>query len=226
MDKKQHNSPKNTPEWIRALAAIAKTLPTLTDRERLFVEKLVIPHIEKLAFRAFWLTHDQQSAQDLLQDTLLTAWKNFDKYKEQKGSYRWLDTIMTNLYKSHLRKQKRIKEEAGPVLSLEELVPPSQEDEETLLPEEVIEREGDPFDKLALNEISHTIIKALLELPEGMRHVFLLRTIGDFSEQEVMQILGIRKGTVKSRFNRARTLLREKLNKYFNPGKGKLPPWS
>lgn len=228
MSKKQRRG-KSAPEWIRALVEMGSTLPVLSARERLFLEILVIPNIERLASRALQLTHDPNNAKDLLQEALLRAWEKFDKYKFDKykggkSAYSWLNAIMTNLYISQLRRQKALEDKIGPIHSLEELKVTSEEGEEALSPEEIIKGDEDPLEKIMREEISGVIVAALLELPEPMRHVFLLRVLAGFSEKEVMEILGIKKETVRSRLSRARKLLRKKLERYFNKQKRNLPP--
>ena len=74
----------------------------------------------------------------------------------------------------------------------------------------ILEGRDDLFDIVVVRSVS----KAIATLPEKYRTALILRDIEDHSYEQIAQILDLSEGTVKSRINRARNLLREKLEKF------------
>ena len=67
----------------------------------------VVEHLPAMRAFAVSLTRDSAAADDLVQDTIVKAWKNFDKFKEGTNLRAWLFTILRNTFYSNLRKSKR-----------------------------------------------------------------------------------------------------------------------
>ena len=70
-------------------------------------EEMVRPHLKSLYALAWRFTHNTALAQDLVQDTMLKAYRFFHRFETGTNFWAWLATIMRNLYFSHVRRQSR-----------------------------------------------------------------------------------------------------------------------
>ncbi|MFQ6617289.1 MAG: RNA polymerase sigma factor [Fidelibacterota bacterium] len=141
----------------------------------------------------------KDEAEDVVQDTFLKVYKNRDAYRNIAKFSTWIYTIAGNLAKTELRKRKRRK-----ILSLTNL---GIEDKDYEIPSKA----HSPEDK-AEGVFKEEIIQAAIEsLPEKFRTVIILRDIQELSYYEISNIVNIPLGTVKSRVNRGRLKLQEKL---------------
>jgi RNA polymerase sigma-70 factor (ECF subfamily) len=80
--------------------------------------------------------------------------------------------------------------------------------------------DDDPSRVAEQRELEAAVGRALSELPDGMREVFVLRTFDDLSYQEISEVLGLPKGTVMSRLARARERVRERLGPFLETARG------
>lgn len=128
-------------------------------------------------------------AEDLVQETVARALKSHVAIKDHSKINSWVFTILSNCYRDCLR--KKISQE-----SYEESI-----DEHALTPEEHFQQ----------NQTSNKVRIAISQLPDNQRIVITLVDLEEFSYTEVAQILDIPVGTVMSRLNRARNLLKPKL---------------
>ena len=153
-------------------------------------EAVVLPHLNDLFRTARRLLGDQASAEDVVQEVYLQAWKSFHRFERGTNCRAWLFTILFNAVHYHRRKW------AGSAVSggdedLEEKLQYTPPVPETLTDEEVL--------------------AALDRIPPDFRTVVLLADVEEFSYKEVAGILKIPVGTVMSRLSRARKLLRDEL---------------
>lgn len=135
-------------------------------------------------------------ADDLAADVFLTAFSQRDRYDLARECARpWLYGIATNLIGAHRRKEARYYR----ALARMDAQPGWQGDEERTA------------DRLTAEAARPALAKALGGLPAGDRDVLLLVALADLPYPEVAQALGIPYGTVCSRLNRARRVLRDAL---------------
>lgn len=168
-------------------------------------EAVVLPLRDELKKAALKLTHSPESAEDLVQETLLHAYRGFSRFKQGTNLKAWLMRIMLNLFISHYRHQKRTVE----MVSLEGLLEGlelAEENSELLLDEAI-----SPEEALMAKVMDDEVAKALESLPEPFREVVILCDIEGLSYAEAAQALGIPIGTVRSRLSRARETLRRLL---------------
>ena len=158
-------------------------------RRRTFAQE-ALPHQESLYRMAVSLTRDRAVAQDIVQDTYREAWRGFDRYQPGSNCKAWLFTILFRVNKRHSRRGL-----AHLTVSLDEV------------PERQLSSQPDFEDRLN-NEV---VIRLLDSLPEHYRLVLILADVESLSYREISATAGIPIGTVMSRLNRARSLLREKL---------------
>ena len=135
---------------------------------------------------------DVQIAEDAAQETFIQAWLHLASYRPGTSLRNWLYRIAVNAATDMLRKEKRILPSALEDLPLQDPQPG---------PEAHFSRE----ERRAL------IQKAVLSLPEACRAVLVLREYEGLSYHEIADALDIPVGTVMSRLNYARKLLREQL---------------
>ncbi len=185
----------------------------MTDSEKLWLarsregdvesfEKL-IERYQKTAYNvALRVMHNEEDAKDVTQDALIKAYKSIQSFRGDSGFSTWLYRIVVNTCKDELRKRR------GNVVSLDhgrqtdsgfEAIELS---DETFAPEVVLE---------SLN-VRQTINAAIRALPEQNRTAVVLRDVQGYSYEDIGSLLGCPVGTVKSRINRGRQLLRENLS--------------
>jgi RNA polymerase sigma-70 factor (ECF subfamily) len=151
-------------------------------------EAAAIPHMNDLYATACRILGSRTEAEDVVQETYLQAWKSFHRFEPGSNIRAWVFKIMFHVIHHHRRKAYRL-------VTLEE-------DKEFI------------FDQLAYeppvpHELSdEDILAALDRVPEHFRAVILLADVQEFSYKEVAETLGVPIGTVMSRLNRGRKLLR------------------
>ncbi len=145
--------------------------------------------------------NNQEQAEDIVQETFLRVYRNRHAYRRVAKFSTWIYTIAGNLARTELRKRKRRRlfslsdigiENKDYEISSDDFNPEAHVD--TLLHDKVIQRE--------INRLS-----------PKFREVIILRDIQNLSYEEIATILRVPIGTVKSRVNRARLRLQERLKK-------------
>ncbi|MFN4179138.1 MAG: sigma-70 family RNA polymerase sigma factor [Armatimonadota bacterium] len=186
------------------LASLQAPQPDLASE----FEAVVLPLREELRRAALRLTRSLESAEDLVQETLVHAYRGFAQFKRGTNLKAWLMRIMLNLFISHYRHQQR----TVPTISLEGLL------EELELTEEgsnfLLDESVSPEEIVMSRVMDDEVAKALKKLPEPFREVVILCDIEGLSYAEAAEALGIPIGTVRSRLSRARETLRQLLWEY------------
>jgi RNA polymerase sigma-70 factor (ECF subfamily) len=157
------------------------------------------------------LQHDQD-AEDVVQDTFLTALEHLHALRHGERFGAWLKQIATRLAYRVLAKRKRM-----PTEPLDALLSEDPDEEETMLPRPqlVADWRDSPEALLQRKETMRLIEEALQQLPEKYRVVFWLRDVEQLSTRETAEALGISEANVKVRLLRARLMLREYLTRLF-----------
>lgn len=143
-----------------------------------------MPEAQRLLRFALRLTHDTPAAEDLVQETLLKAWRSFHQFKHGSSVRAWLYRILVNTF------YERSRNEIFEALPCDQQIPARA--------------------NLQLIQTLE-IQQALDSLPLEHRTVLLLGVLEGFTCREMSEILSIPIGTVMSRLSRARTSLCEKL---------------
>jgi RNA polymerase sigma-70 factor (ECF subfamily) len=154
--------------------------------------QLVIRHhrlVINVAFRAFG---DLSLAEDLAQDVFIKVYKALPSYRHEKPFTHWLHRVAANAVTDALRRRR-------PVLSLDAMEQPPAS------------RESDPQDVAARHDLQHAVRHAIASLPPHYRDTIALQAFGELSYEEIAKTLDIPLGTVMSRLNGAKRLLRERL---------------
>ncbi len=163
---------------------------------------LLEPHkaaIERYALRSAW---NREQCVDIVQEAVMTAWREFYRFKQGTDFRSWVFRILINTLYSFNKKVNRDRKLGAP-LPLEKL-------------EGVMERESAWASVLegparVLDSLDGRIVEALGELRHEERQCLLLRLVEDFSYKQISSLLGMPMGTVMSHVHRARLKLRELL---------------
>ncbi len=190
-----------------ARSLLASWQPLQQDLRAEF-EATVLPLRGELFKAAMRLTRSIESAEDLVQETLVHAYQGFSRFKRGTNLKAWLMRIMLNLFISHYLHQKR----TVPTVSLEGLLEEweiAEENTDLLLDEAI-----SPEDIIMARVMDEEVANALRKLPDVFREVVVLCDLEGLSYAEAAQALGIPIGTVRSRLSRAREMLRRLLWDY------------
>ena len=160
-------------------------------------------HKNALMSYALHLTHNDKDAEDLVQDTLIRACRNFEKYEPGTNCKAWLCRIMTNEFITQYRHSQR---ERGCVDRRE----PLDENIADALAPFYPDADYDVKSRDFGDEVSC----ALDNVPEDFRAIVIMADLQDQSYREISEQLSIPIGTVMSRLFRGRQILRRKLHDY------------
>ena len=153
-------------------------------------EKIYQEHSSAVYGFGCYLTRQPGEAEDLVQDNWLRIAKHLPEKSSQRGIKTWIFTIAANLYRDSLRK-KRIRN----ILNLGFLHTETRDGSKS-------------------SDIGRDISRALDKLPDRQRQVFVLKEIEGFQQDEIVKILNIPLGTVKSLMYRAVRRLQQELAEY------------
>ncbi|HET7872550.1 MAG TPA: sigma-70 family RNA polymerase sigma factor [Terriglobales bacterium] len=171
----------------------------------------LVKRYDRNVFRiAQHITHNEEDAQDVVQDAFLKAYQNLEQFQGNSKFYTWLVRIAVNEALMRLRKRRNDR-----TVSLDEDV----ETEEGTMPREVADWSPNPEQIYGQSELGDILRKTIQGLPPGFRTVFVLRDIEGLSTEETAEMLDLSVPAVKSRLLRARLQLRERLTKYFKSKK-------
>jgi RNA polymerase sigma-70 factor, ECF subfamily len=177
------------------------TLQTFKDTELVIMaqkgdrnafSELVCIHAQSVMNVIYRMCGDAQMAEDAAQETFIQAWLHLATFRPQASLRSWLYRIGINAATDMLRRQKRILPDDLDDLQLRDTQPG---------PEGLCSQE----------EQTALVQKAVLSLPEASRAILVLREYEGLSYHEIADALEIPLGTVMSRLNYARKLLKNKL---------------
>ncbi len=154
-------------------------------------EQLVARYKDRLINVLYRMLNERNEAEDLVQETFLRVYKHRQDYDFTYCLSTWIYTIALNLAKNELRRKKKFK-----FFSIFDMQEKGVELEDG--------KPGPQSLKMVLD-------KAIAKLPDKYKTAFVLRDIDQMSYEEVAQVLEVPLGTVKSRVNRARAILKDQL---------------
>jgi len=174
------------------------------DRRKRFEDE-ALPHLDALYMMAIRLARNPDDANDLLQETVLRAYRFFHQFESGTNCRAWMLTILFNNFRNGYRKSSREQPAAS-----------SDEFERKIEGESLrIDPAGsDPEAILSGQGMEGEVERALAGLPAEFREAILLVDVEELSYQEVSGVLNIPIGTVKSRVSRGRATLREALAEF------------
>ena len=167
--------------FANLLAKLDVALGEARSRDEVEFQKQLLAAAPALQRFAISLARERATAEDLVQETLLRAWKNRSSYQHGTNLEAWTFTILRNRFYSDRRKAREVPDEDGSYAA--RLIS---------LPEQA--------GRLDLQDVQ----AALNRLAPMMRDALMLVTVSNMSYEEVAAVLGCQIGTVKSRVWRAR----------------------
>lgn len=162
------------------------------------------PQVYRLALR---LMQNEADAEDVMQETFLSAFQAIDNFEGRSTISTWLFRIAYNAAMNRLRR---------PVLSdtsVEDTLDSSEEG--ALLPTQFFDWCCLPEEDFRTAEVQNQLEQAMRQLSPTLRSVFVLRELEGLSVQETAEALDVSQDVIKTRLHRARLFLREQLSSYF-----------
>lgn len=179
----------NSPALMTGITDQALAAAALHGDRQAYTE-LVNRHQQGVFRFVYRMCGDVQTAEDAAQVAFIRAWQKLASYKPEYPFRNWIYSIAAHAAVDELRRDR-------PGTSLES--------------DEIPDRNPLPEAEVEANEQAQAVRTAVLELPTASRAVLVLREYERLSYQEIAAVLGIPVGTVMSRLNYARGILREKL---------------
>jgi RNA polymerase sigma-70 factor (ECF subfamily) len=165
-------------------------------------EVLMRRHNQAIFRTARAILRDDAEAEDTLQEAYLQAYRTIDQFRGDARLSTWLARVVANEALARLRKQAR----RAAIVPLQGGV-----EVDEINPTTDASMDKGPENAARRAEMRKLLEKGIDALPGAYRPVFMLRAVEEYSVEETAAILQIPPATVRSRFHRARGLLRERL---------------
>ncbi len=173
-------------------------MTTSTGNERTAFEQEALAHLDTLYRAALRFTGDPSRAEDLVQDTMLRAFRAWTSYRAGSNARAWLLTILRNTFINDYRRSRR--EPVAMDLDIAESL---------ALPDPA--RDSDPEGDFFSRIVDQKVLDAVDHLPVEFREVLVLSDMEGLAYADIAAMLDIPVGTVKSRLFRARRQLQRVL---------------
>ncbi|GDX39880.1 hypothetical protein LBMAG21_01720 [Armatimonadota bacterium] len=183
--------------------------PEDADRNLSF-DELVAKYERKIFNVIYRLIGDYEEATDLTQETFISAFKHYDRFRGEAKVFTWLYQIARNLCINRIRQRDRQR-----VLRIESLDQPRESLNDDGVTLEVPDWSQSPQNVLEDRELRDRIMAAIESLPPDYREVVVLREFQNLSYNEIVEVTGLTLENVKTRLSRARGMLRRKLEPYY-----------
>ena len=164
-------------------------------------EQLIMGYQKKVFNIALGMMGNHDDASDVSQEVFIKVFKSIGSFRQQSSFSTWIYRITVNTCLDELRKRKNSKKtfSLNQVIYLEKSEVKRQIEDDGLTPESAAEK----------NELKKTVREAIFQLSNEYKEVIILRDINGFSYDDIAKIINCPEGTVKSRINRARGMLKE-----------------
>ena len=180
--------------------------PKKTAAERQIFEVEARPQLDTLYAMALRLTRSPVDAEDLVQDTLVRAYRFYDRFEAGTNFKAWLLRIQMNTFVNRYRRATRERQVFdGPMA-----VPVG----EGVMSRASMRGLTDPVGDAQRRLIAREINRAFEELSEDARAIVVLADVEELSYKEIAEVVGCPIGTVMSRLHRARKQLQVSLQKH------------
>ncbi|SHI61798.1 RNA polymerase sigma-70 factor, ECF subfamily [Clostridium cavendishii DSM 21758] len=164
------------------------------------LELFIVKYKTSLYKLCFNLTRNQTNAEDLFQDTFIKAFRYMDKFDRTRDFEPWLFTIAINLYKDSYRKIKKY---------FAKFIDFKDDTEKNLLIENIPSDLYLPEQEMEKNEIKKLLQKSINKLKDDYKIIIILFYYNNLKQKDIALILNIPEGTVKSRLNTAKKILKK-----------------
>lgn len=192
---------------------LASRLAAARSGDHLEFDRLTEPHRRELQVHCYRLLGSLYEAEDLVQETMLRAWRRLDTFEGRASFRAWLYKIATNACLDVLdqRRRRSLPMSTHPAADPHQPLDPPMSDSAWLepLPDDLIAAAADnPEARYALREsVTLAFLAALQTLPPRQRAVLILRDVLDWRASEAADCLGLTVSAVNSALHRARVTL-------------------
>ena len=200
----QHN--KVSPEAVRSgPLPDERSLIERSCKGDVHAYDVLVRRYERVMYQlAVRLTGNSDDAADIAQEAFIRGWNHIKAFRREAMFSTWMHRIVVNVFLDNRKKNRNKKH-----ISLEQSIDASQE----ATPMDIPDTAAGP-EALALeSEQQVELHNALMDLPEAQRTLMVLFHIQEKTYEELVEITGLPLGTVKSRLNRARLAMRDRLGK-------------
>jgi RNA polymerase sigma-70 factor, ECF subfamily len=177
------------------------------DRDEAAIRSIMQSNNRRLYRLARGILRNDSEAEDVVQETYVRAFTHLDQFRGESSLSTWLSRIAMNEALGRLRGQRANVEWTS-------LPQPTLEAQIIQFP---LAASTDPEKTMAQREIQQVVERAIDEIPEPFRLVFITRVIEGMNVEETAEILGLKPETVKTRLHRARAMLRENVENKIGP---------
>ena len=195
------------PQITLAGTADAELVARARSRDEAAVRSIMQSNNRRLYRLARGILRNDSEAEDVVQETYVRAFTNLERFRGESSLSTWLARIAMNEALGRLRRQR-------PSVEWTSL---SQGALEAQIIQFPLSSADDPEKSMAQREIQRVVEHAIDELPEAFRIVLITRVIEGMNVEETADILGLKPETVKTRLHRARTMLRDQIEKKIGP---------
>ncbi len=175
------------------------------------LELLVSRYEDRVYNLAYRMLGNREDAEDVLQDTFMNVIRSLDSFQGRSSFSTWLYRVAANAALTKLR--QRSKREKSESEFLDDVYSVKEQAHAGV---KLTDWSANPINQLLNEEAQNQMDKAIDELPEIYRVVFVLRDVEGLPASDVADILGLSVAAVKSRLHRARLYLRNRLSAYFS----------
>lgn len=183
---------------------MADSTVNMAEKDKRRFQRDALPLLDSLYGGALRMTRNPADAEDLVQETMLRAYRAFDRFEEGTNLKAWLFRIMTNAYINTYRKRQREPQKVS-----------TDEVEDFDLYQELKSHdpqyEQTPENIVLDNLVDSDIMEAIDDLPEQFRLAVVLSDVEGFTYAEMAEIMEVPMGTVMSRLHRGRKALQKRL---------------
>jgi len=165
---------------------------SILDGDKKAFEYIIRRYNQRLFRTGMSLLNNEADVEDAMQTAYINAYLHLDKFKNNSSFATWMTRIMINQCLGQIRKTRTLRTI-------------SQDNSINMVT---------PDSELHNKELSALLENAIEQLPEKYRLVFVLREVEDLSVKETAEVLDIAPSNVKTRLNRAKTMLKDNLKGY------------
>jgi RNA polymerase sigma-70 factor (ECF subfamily) len=199
--------PAQVSQIIPAGIGDAELVRRARGRDEAAIRAIMQANNRRLYRIARGILRNDGEAEDVVQETYVRAFTHLESFRGDSSLATWLSRIAMNEALGRLRR-------ARPSVELNSLPPGALEAQIIQFP---LSASEDPEKTMAQREIQHVVEHAIDELPEAFRIVFITRVIEGMNVEETAELLDLKPETVKTRLHRARTMLRDNVEKKIGP---------
>jgi RNA polymerase sigma-70 factor (ECF subfamily) len=196
------------PQTVPAGIPEAELIGRARARDEAAIRIIMQANNRRLYRLARGILRNDSEAEDVVQETYVRAFTHLEDFRGDSSVATWLARIAMNEALGRLRRQR-------PSVELNTLAPGVLEAQIIQFPNSAPSE--DPEKTMAQRQIQQVVEHAIDDLPDAFRIVFITRVIEGMNVEETAEILGLKPETVKTRLHRARTMLRENVEKKIGP---------